>query len=80
MPSATRSKKVAEARALSLTKAQSQATPYFWIWQTRGTKTIVVKYIGTSTITFEGVDDTEALRKINAHEGLLSAASRPVHG
>lgn len=71
---------MAEARALTLNKAQSQATPYFWIWTTRAGRTTVLKYIGTSTLSFEGADDTEALRKINAHEGLLAAASRPVHG
>ena len=71
---------MAENRAASLTKGQSQATPYFWIWQTRGTKTVVGKYIGTTTIWFEGADDTEALRKINAHEGLLAAVGKPVHG
>lgn len=30
-------------------------------------------------IAFEGADDTEALRKINAHEGERSAAGKPVH-
>jgi ribosomal protein S13 len=69
-----------EVTALTLTKATSQATPYSWIWTTRSTRTIVTKYIGTTTITFEGANDTEALRKINAHEGLRAAAGRPIHG
>jgi hypothetical protein len=64
---------------LALTKAQSQATPYFYIWTTRGTRTVVGKYTGTSTIWFEGADDTEALRRINAHEGERSALGKPVH-
>lgn len=65
---------------LTLTKVTSQQTPYFWIWQTRGTKTVVGKYIGTSMIWFEGADDTEALRKINAHDGDRTAMGKPVHG
>ena len=63
-----------------MTKGQTQASPYFWIWQTRGTRTVVGKYIGTSMIWFEGADDTEALRKINAHEGVRAGDNRPIHG
>jgi hypothetical protein len=54
-------------------------TPYFWIWTTRGTRTVVGKYKGTSMVWFEGADDTEALRRINGHEGELSANGKPVH-
>jgi hypothetical protein len=64
---------------LTLNKAQSQAAPYNYIWTTRGTRTVVQKYIGTSTYPFEGADDTEALRKINAHEGERSQTGHSVH-
>lgn len=67
------------AYPLTLTKVSSQASPYNYIWTTRGTRTIVSKYTGTSMIGFEGADDTEALRRINAHEGERSAAGKPVH-
>lgn len=55
--------------ALTLTKSQAQAAPYSWDWSTRGAKVIVSKQIGQSRFGFEGVDDTDVLRKINAHEG-----------
>lgn len=64
---------------LTLNKAQSQATPYFYIWTVRGTRTVVGKYTGSSMIWFEGADDTEALRKINAHEGERSQTGHSVH-
>lgn len=59
--------------ALSLSKVQAQAAPYSYLWSTRGAKVIVSKQIGESRFGFEGVDDTDVLRKINAHEGERSA-------
>lgn len=67
------------AYSLTLTKGQAQATPYFWIWQTAGTKTRVGKYINSSMIWFEGADDTAVLRKINAHEAERAALGKSAH-
>lgn len=67
------------AYPLALSKAQAQATPYFWIWQTAGSKTRVGKYIGSTTIWFEGADDTAVLRKINAHEAERAALGKSSH-
>jgi hypothetical protein len=64
---------------LTLTKAQAQATPYFWIWATSASKTRVGKYIGSSMIWFEGADDTAVLRKINAHEAERAALGKTSH-
>lgn len=61
------------AAPLTLSKAQAQASPYFWVWSARGAKVIVSKQIGESRFSLEGVDDTEVLRRINAHEGERSA-------
>jgi hypothetical protein len=58
---------------LTLNKAAAQGSPYFWVWDVRGSKTIVSKQIGSSRFYLEGVDDTDVLRKINAHEGERSA-------
>ena len=59
--------------SLTLTKAQAQASPYFWVWAVRGAKVVVSKAIGSSRFFLEGVDDTDVLRKINAHEGERAA-------
>lgn len=67
------------AYPLTLTKAQAQATPYFWLWTIAGAKTRVGKYIGSSMIWFEGADDTAVLRKINAHEAERAALGKPSH-
>ena len=67
------------AYPLSLTKAQAQATPYFWLWASAGAKTRVGKYIGSSMIWFEGADDTAVLRKINAHEAERAALGKSSH-
>lgn len=67
------------AYSLSLNKAQAQASPYFYIWQTRGNRTVVGKYVGTTTYWFEGADDTEVLRKINAHEAERAALGKSSH-
>jgi hypothetical protein len=65
---------------LTLTKAQAQASPYFWTWSARGARVVVAKRMKESFFTLEGADDTEAVRKINAHEGWLAADSKAVHG
>jgi hypothetical protein len=56
-------------QSLSLNKAQAQASPYNYTWDVRGGRVLVSKQIGSSRLGWEGVDDTEVLRKINAHEG-----------
>lgn len=67
------------AYPLTLTKVQSQATPYFYIWSTRGTRSVAGKYTGSSTIWFDGANDTEVLRRINAHEAERAALGKTVH-
>jgi hypothetical protein len=67
------------AYPLALNKGQLQGSPYYYVWQTAGAKTRVGKYIGTSMIWFEGVDDTACLRKINAHEAERSALGKTSH-
>lgn len=68
---------------LSLSLAQAQASPYFWVIRDRSTprynrttdrseyvtRRIAQKYVGATQFYIEGADDTEVLAKINAHEG-----------
>lgn len=65
----------------SLTKGQSQASPYFWVWYTRGTRSVADKQLGTTQFTLEGSDDTALLAKINSHEGFrVTDLGKPIHG